>query len=136
MADPGAALAERLAWLRESFPSPETGKPYDVKTIAAATGMSISQLYKILSGESPNPGWQHLKALAAFFGVPLDTFDNSEHGEKIRAQLATLVELRALKEEGVESVSLRGLTVAQADRIRGVVEDLRRSNNTAGRDEP
>ncbi|MEU5852585.1 helix-turn-helix domain-containing protein [Saccharopolyspora shandongensis] len=136
MADPGAALAERLAWLRESFPSPETGKPYDVKTIAAATGMSISQLYKILSGESPNPGWQHLKALAAFFGVPLDTFANGEHGEKIRAQLATLVELRALKEEGVESVSLRGLTVAQADRIRGVVEDLRRSNNTAGRDEP
>lgn len=133
MADPGSALAARLAWLRESFPNPETGKPYEVKTIATATGMSVSQLYKILSGESPNPGWQHLKALAAFFRVPLDTFDDGEHGEKIRAQLDTLVELRALKAEGVESVSLRGLTSAQADRIRGVVDDLRRSNT--GQDE-
>ncbi|WP_242181530.1 helix-turn-helix domain-containing protein [Saccharopolyspora soli] len=128
MADPGSALAERLAWLRENFPDPETGQPYEVKVMSAATGISLSQLYKILSGESPNPGWQHLKALAAFFKVPLDAFDDGEHGEKIRAQLATLVELRALKEGGVESVSLRGLTPAQADRIRGVVEDLRRSN--------
>ncbi|MCI2417376.1 helix-turn-helix transcriptional regulator [Saccharopolyspora sp. K220] len=121
-------MAERLAWLRENFPDPETGQPYEVKVMSAATGISLSQLYKILSGESPNPGWQHLKALAAFFKVPLDAFDDGEHGEKIRAQLATLVELRALKEGGVESVSLRGLTPAQADRIRGVVEDLRRSN--------
>ncbi|GAA4614728.1 helix-turn-helix domain-containing protein [Saccharopolyspora hordei] len=134
MEDAGAALAERLAWLRENFPNPETGKPYEVKAIAATTGISVSQLYKILSGESPNPGWQHLKALAGFFGVPLDTFADTEHGEKVRSQLATLVELRGLKEDGVESVSLRGLTPAQADRIRGVVEDLRRSNTTSGHD--
>ncbi|MER7077457.1 Transcriptional regulator, contains XRE-family HTH domain [Saccharopolyspora kobensis] len=135
MNDPGAALAERLAWLRESFPNPETGRPYEVKAIAASTGISLSQLYKILSGESPNPGWQHLKALAGFFGVPLDTFDDGEHGEKIRTQLAALVELRSLKEGGVEAVSLRGLTPAQADRIRGVVEDLRRSNTSSDHDE-
>lgn len=134
MSDQGNTLAERLAWLRENFPDPDTGKPREVKEIAEATGISVSALYKILSGDSPNPGWQNLKALAGFFKVPLDAFGDTEDGEKIRAQLATLVELRSLKGEGMNAVSLRGLTRAQADRIRGVVEDLRRSN-AAGDDE-
>lgn len=132
--DQGNTLAERLAWLRRSFPDPETGRPYEVKTISSETGISPSQLYKILSGESPNPGWQHLRALAAFFRVPLDTFDSGEHGDSVRAQLATLVELRELKESGVESLSLRGLTPAQAERIRGVVADLRDSNAASNDD--
>lgn len=135
MNDQGDALAERLAWLRENFPDPDTGKPREIREISTATGISLSQLYKILSGESPNPGWQHLRALAEFFGVPLDAFNSGDHGDEVRAQLATLVELRELRDSGVESISLRGLTQAQADRIRGVVEDLRASN-TVRRDEP
>lgn len=127
-AQPGATLAGRLAWLREKFPNPETGRPYEVREISKATGISLSALYKIVNGESPNPGWQHLRALAAFFKVPLDAFDDSAHGEEIRAQLARLVELRELREQGVSSLSLRGLTTTQAERIRGVVDDLRRSN--------
>jgi transcriptional regulator with XRE-family HTH domain len=93
------AFAERLDELFRTVRHPATGKPYSVRHVAAACGLSHTHLNKLRSGTASDPRWSEMEALARFFGVPIDHFVTDDtHGAALAA---------ALRQPGVPQVMLR-----------------------------
>jgi transcriptional regulator with XRE-family HTH domain len=102
-----ATFADRLDRLFRTVRSPETGKPYSVRHVAAACGLSHTHLNKLRAGTAADPRWSEMEALARFFGVPIDHFvtygppvapSPDEHSAALAA---------ALRQPGVSQVALR-----------------------------
>ncbi len=101
------SFAERLDELFRTARNPATGKPYSVRHVATACGISHTHLNKLRSGSASDPRRSEMEALARFFGVPLSHFTDepgatTTDGAAAQARLST-----ALAHAEVEKVALR-----------------------------
>ena len=126
----GRGLAAKLDRLFRTVHPPDRG-PYSNEEVAAALDaaggprISVSYLYKLRRGLSPNPTMRHLEALAQFFGVPPSYFFNESESAEIAAQLDLLA---AMRDGEIKSVALRaaGLSTESLGAIRVMIEQARR----------
>jgi transcriptional regulator with XRE-family HTH domain len=105
-------LANKINWLFENLWPRDLDPPQTyvaaAAAIHAATGEDISSttVWKLRTGRADNPQFKTLKALAAFFNVPIGYFGDDEESETLADQLALLTLLR---DSGVDRASLRAL---------------------------
>jgi transcriptional regulator with XRE-family HTH domain len=104
-----ATFAERLDELFRTVRHPSTGKPYSVRHVAAACGLSHTHLNKLRSGTANDPRWSEMEALARFFGVPLEHFLGGEPDGRREADAHRAAVAAALRQPGVSQVMLRML---------------------------
>lgn len=78
-------------------------------------GVQISHTYiwQLRTGRRDNPTLQHLRGLAAFFGVPVAYFLDDDEARKIDDQLALL---RTLRDAQVTEIALRAADVSPSSR--------------------
>ncbi|MFH9660952.1 hypothetical protein ACH4NF_20720 [Streptomyces sp. NPDC017248] len=88
------------------------------------TSLSVGRLSMLMNGKAPNPTIGTLRALAAFFGVPVGYFVDDAVADQTTARLALITAMRnndvkavALRAAAVATLSARGLDV-----VRGLVE--------------
>ncbi len=68
-------LAQQLNILFEALPHQE-GRAYTLQEVSAATGISQAALSQMRNGKITNPQLNTLRALCAFFHVPLRFFES------------------------------------------------------------
>ncbi|GAA4262825.1 hypothetical protein [Dactylosporangium darangshiense] len=102
-----ATFAERLDQLFRTVCSPVTGKPYSVRHVAAACGLSHTHLNKLRSGLASDPRCSEMEALARFFGVPIDHFVSGADREPAAPDEHSAALAAALRQPGVSQVMLR-----------------------------
>ncbi|MGK5531292.1 hypothetical protein [Streptomyces sp. URMC 129] len=123
-------LAEKLQWLREiKTPNGEQPPSYDMtaRQVSKETGVSISGPYfwELATGRTTNPKLHHLQAVARYFKVPVAYLtDEDADFEQLESELELL---QALKQRGVRSIKLVGVTDTSADLpvIQGLLGRLR-----------
>ncbi|GAA2574667.1 helix-turn-helix domain-containing protein [Winogradskya consettensis] len=78
-------------------------------------GIAISHTYiwQLRTGRRDNPTIQHLRGLAAFFGVPVAYFLDDDEARKVDGQLELL---RTLRDAKVTEIALRAADVSQSSR--------------------
>lgn len=123
-------LARRLDNLFRSVRRPD-GREYSHREVAEAitsSGEPISHSYigQLRAGDKDNPTIKHLRALARFFGVPVEYFTNDEIAADVDRELRTLT---ALKELQIKTVALRSTLLPEAERslaeLARIVEVIR-----------
>jgi transcriptional regulator with XRE-family HTH domain len=121
-------LAERLNCLFETVHPPGRA-PYSNEEVARAVreqGGDISRAYLsyLRNGERANPTFQHLQALARFFGVTPAYFFDDDVAAEVNAQLDLVVSLR---DAGVRAVALRaaGLSPRGLQALAAIIEEVR-----------
>lgn len=67
-------LAKQLQILFEMI-TDEAGQPYTLKAVSQATGVSLPTLSQLKNGKITNPQLNTLRAICAFFEIPLRYFD-------------------------------------------------------------
>ncbi len=113
----GGTLAQRLDNLFQSVRRSD-GREYSHREIAeavTASGEPISHSYigQLRAGDKDNPTIKHLRALARFFGVPVEYFTNEEIAADVDRELRMLTALKALQ---VKTVALRRALLPEAER--------------------
>jgi transcriptional regulator with XRE-family HTH domain len=103
-------LADRLNRLFATV-KPAGRDSFTNQEVAAATGLSVSLLRYLRSGERDNPTIQTLEALARFFGVPVAYFYDDQAAGRIDEQLQKLQAMAALQQalqrDGVQQLATR-----------------------------
>ncbi|WP_158289874.1 helix-turn-helix domain-containing protein [Micromonospora sp. S4605] len=126
----GQTLAQRLDNLFLSVRRPD-GREHSHREVAeavTAAGEPISHSYigQLRAGDKDNPTIKHLRALARFFGVPVEYFTNEETAADVDRELRMLT---ALKELQVKTVALRRTLLPEAERslseLARIVEVIR-----------
>jgi len=124
---PGS-LADRLNCLFETIRPPGRA-PYSNEEVARAVreeGGDISRAYLsyLRNGERTNPTFQHLQALARFFGVTPAYFFDDDVAAEVNAQLDLVVLLRDAE---VRAVALRaaGLSPKGLQAVAAIIEEVR-----------
>jgi transcriptional regulator with XRE-family HTH domain len=124
------ALAQRLDNLFRSVRRSD-GREYSHREVAEAitsSGEPISHSYigQLRAGDKDNPTIKHLRALARFFGVPVEYFTNEEIAADVDRELRTLT---AMKELQIKTVALRSTLLPEAERslaeLARIVEVIR-----------
>jgi transcriptional regulator with XRE-family HTH domain len=85
------------------------------EAIRERQGIAISHTYiwQLRTGRRDNPTIQHLRGLAAFFGVPVAYFLDDDETRKIDGQLELL---RTLRDAQVTEIALRAADVSPSSR--------------------
>ncbi|SCL25973.1 Helix-turn-helix [Micromonospora rhizosphaerae] len=126
----GRTLAQRLDNLFLSVRRPD-GREYSHREVAeavTAAGEPISHSYigQLRAGDKDNPTIKHLRALARFFGVPVEYFTNEDVAADVDRELRTLT---ALKDLQIKTVALRRTLLPEAERslaeLARIVEVIR-----------
>jgi transcriptional regulator with XRE-family HTH domain len=104
---PQRALADKLNRLFATVVPAGRG-PYTSEEVAHATGLSVSYVRYLRTGDRDNPTKQSIEALAKFFGVPpAYFFDDPKEVERIDRQLDNLALLAALRRPSVRDLAAR-----------------------------
>jgi transcriptional regulator with XRE-family HTH domain len=93
------------------------GKPYSYREVAeaiTATGEPISHSYirNLRTDPRANPTVQHLRALARFFGVPVEYFTSEQLAVEVDRELDLAAALREMR---VQTVALRESVLPEAE---------------------
>src|SRR6476660_5351082 len=127
---PGS-LAQRLDNLFTKVRKPG-GREYSHREVAEAitlAGEPISYSYigQLRAGDKDNPTLRHLRALARFFGVPVEYFTSERLAAEVDRELDLAAALQDLR---VQTVALRESVLPEAERsmasLRRIVEVIRR----------
>ena len=73
-------------------------KPHTLREVSAATGISLPALSQLRSGKITNPQLSTLRALCAFFDVPLRYFDTTS-----REECLAIIAAGSLEQHNTES---------------------------------
>ncbi|MGJ6127089.1 helix-turn-helix transcriptional regulator [Mycolicibacterium sp. Y3] len=96
------------------------------KGIEEKTGVSITPQYlgQLRAGKKRNPGIQHLRAIAAYFGVSARYLLEPGPSPDIESQLEVL---RILRDAGVRNVAARasGLSPGALANVANIIDQLR-----------
>lgn len=111
------SLAARLEKLFASVRKAD-GSEYSQREVAegvTAGGEPISHSYvgQLRKGEKDNPTLRHLRALAKFFGVPVEYFTNDDVAAQVETELD---KLRALQDLRIRTAALRATVLPEAER--------------------
>jgi transcriptional regulator with XRE-family HTH domain len=132
-----ATFAERLDELFRTVRHPVTGKPYSVRHVAAACGLSHTHLNKLRSGTASDPRWSEMEALAGFFGVPIDHFVAADPRQRRAADEHSAALAAALRQPGVSQVMLRmvqrRLSAEGAAAVIRIIDEVARLEAAQGR---
>ncbi len=85
----GAALRHLVATLH-----PADRGPYSLAELGDATGLSRQYIHQLIHGRRNAPRYQHVRALADFFGVPPDYFFDAALAQQVDHEIATLTTRR------------------------------------------
>ncbi|MEU3455232.1 helix-turn-helix domain-containing protein [Micromonospora sp. NPDC006766] len=114
MADAGrvdGSFAARLQHLFETHLKAGTDKPYSPDEVAKATGLSLSYVNYLLSGERDNPTRSAIQKLANFFRVEpnffFDPVGDTAVGADVDSDLETITVLARRMPAGRPRASLR-----------------------------
>ncbi|MFF9276923.1 hypothetical protein [Streptomyces griseosporeus] len=127
----GRRLADRLEYLFEHVQP--LGRRHTLQEVVdgikdgdepGGASLSVGRLSMLMNGKAPNPTIGTLRALAAFFGVPVGYFVDDAVADRTMAQLALIT---AMRNNDVKAVALRAAAVATLsaqglDVVRGLVE--------------
>lgn len=123
----GQTFTQRLNHLWETVHP--LGKPYTYDQVAeglSALGyeISVSYLWQLRNGRRENPTLQHIRGLAAFFGVPAAYFLDPEETKRIDEELNVIA---AMRDAGVRNVALRthGLSERDLAALDAMISSLR-----------
>lgn len=113
----GGSLAQRLDNLFRTVRR-DDGREFSHREVAesiTATDEPISHSYigQLRTGDKDNPTIKHLRALARFFGVPVEYFTRDDIADDVDHELRTLT---ALKELQIRTVALRSTVLPEAER--------------------
>ncbi|WP_422768630.1 helix-turn-helix domain-containing protein [Plantactinospora sp. WMMC1484] len=108
-------LAGRLDRLFDRIRKPD-GTPYSLREVADATaaqGESISHTYigQLRTGKKSDPNLSHLRALARFFGVPVEYFTSDRLAADVDRELDLAA---ALQQVRARTVALRNSVIPEA----------------------
>lgn len=135
-------LAQRLDHLFRTVRRPD-GREFSHREVAEAITaadepISHSYIGQLRTGDKDNPTIKHLRALARFFGVPVEYFTREDVATDVDRELRTLT---ALKELQVKTVALRSTLLPEAERslaelsrIIDVIRELEREEEDRRRD--
>ena len=125
--EPGAtgSLAERLNRLFDRVRKPN-GKEYSLREVAdgiTAGGESISHAYigQLRNGTKTDPTISHLRALAKFFGVPVEYFTCDALATEVDKELDLAA---ALQQVRARTVALRESVIPEAESAIGALTEL------------
>ena len=128
-AQDSSELARKLDKLFEVMHKPSEPALSNAAAAAAITektGVAISPAYiwQLRNGLKTNPTVQHLRAIAAFFGVPASYLIDSDADAKVDAQLNLL---QALRDSGVRDLAMRasGLTSQALNNLAAMIDHVR-----------
>lgn len=118
-------LADRLNTLFDTVRRPD-GTPYSLREAAeaiTAAGQPISHAYIALlrSGQKVDPTLSHLKALARFFGVPVEYFTSDALAHAIDGELILAAALQRVQ---AHTDALRASVIPQAEAALLVLTEL------------
>lgn len=87
--------------------------------------MGDTYIWQLRRGARTNPTKRHLEGLAAFFGVPVTYFFDTETADRIEQELGLVM---ALRDSAVRSVALRiaDLTPASVDTVKEIIDRIRK----------
>jgi transcriptional regulator with XRE-family HTH domain len=131
-------LAARVDKLFRTVRRPD-GREYSHREVAdaiTAAGEPISHSYigQLRAGDKDNPTLRHLRALARFFGVPVEYFTSDVVAAEVNRELDVLA---ALKELRVQTVALRQSvlpeaqrSLAQLSRIMDAIRELEQGDSS------
>ncbi|MEU6034024.1 helix-turn-helix domain-containing protein [Actinomadura sp. NPDC047616] len=117
-------LAERLDYLFKTV-HPAGRGPYSYEEAAQAitqqTGVSITRtaLWKLRTGQTADPQFSTLKAIAEFFGVPVTYFSDDSKAQAVMEELE-LVKL--IRDTGLGSGHLRTLAAMTPEGQQHIAE--------------
>jgi transcriptional regulator with XRE-family HTH domain len=119
------SLTVRLNTLFDKVRKPD-GTTFSLREVAeaiTAAGEPISHAYigQLRTGKKDDPTLSHLKALAKFFGVPVEYFTRDELAAEVDAELnlaAALMQVRA------RTVALRQSVIPEAQEALGALTEL------------
>ncbi|GDY31728.1 helix-turn-helix domain-containing protein [Gandjariella thermophila] len=138
MTDGGETFATQLRRLFDGVRR-EDGTRYSPREVAEQVTqrghkLSKSYLYALLNGES-EPSHAVVKALAEFFGVPLDYFSDSERGRELNRQFEILA---SLGEKNVRKIAYRAsqLSPSQIRSVLAYIDFEASRQDTPGDDDP
>lgn len=125
-----SSLAQRLDNLFTKVRKPG-GREYSHREVAEAitlAGEPISYSYigQLRAGDKDNPTLRHLRALARFFGVPVEYFTSERLAAEVDRELDLAAALQDLR---VQTVALRESVLPEAERsmasLSRIVEVIR-----------
>jgi transcriptional regulator with XRE-family HTH domain len=98
-------LAKRIDWLFREFTNPQ-GREYTYQEVEEGTGKAVTGTYvwKLRTGKATNPGYRVLKAISAFFQVPVSYFFEEKSSPEYVKDLHLAIKLN---KEGVTRIALR-----------------------------
>ncbi|MEU3455593.1 helix-turn-helix domain-containing protein [Micromonospora sp. NPDC006766] len=115
------SFAARFEHLLSSYPNPVSRRRYSDAEIAAAIGLSKTAVWNLRTGQTANPTWETIHALAEFFGVTPGYFFGA--AEEPDAELRA-----AMADAGVRHIATRaaGVSPESQQMILDVLETIRR----------
>jgi transcriptional regulator with XRE-family HTH domain len=114
----------RLNALFAGVVNPETGCPYSVAEVAAATGISESTIRQLRQGSKRNPTMKTVQILAAHFRVTEDYFSKEMSGTDVDRVVIALKLLDIMERAGVQDIFLRASELSvDGMRMVGAVVD-------------
>jgi transcriptional regulator with XRE-family HTH domain len=129
----GRSLAERLDHLFRTFVKRD-GKEYSHREVERELkdrfGEQISHAYigQLRAGRQDNPTIKTVRALAMFFGVPVDYFVSEAVAREVDKELHLAVQLRELRDNpavGSLVVRARGLSNRSLESLIGIMDRVR-----------
>ena len=107
---------------------------YEVSSAIAANGgptISHTYLWMLRHGQRDNPTKQHIEALAAYFGVPVNYFFDDEASRAVSQELDVIM---ALRDPDVRSLALHsvGLGADSLRTMRNLADHLQALQAVAG----
>lgn len=92
-------LDQQIKILFETVTDPQQ-KPFTLRTVSEATGISLPGLSQLRSGKIANPQLSTLRALCDFFNVPLRYFDTTSRDEC----LAVIAQGRPIEDTSITQI--------------------------------
>ncbi len=120
------SLADKVEWLFQHVPDPETGQPFTNPRLAARIGqlrrgfsVTGTAIWNVRTGVTTRPSWQLMEGMAKAFGVAPSFFSDDVAIRDLDEQLAAL---DVLKDARVWSLAQR--LVGVSPRTLGTVGEV------------
>lgn len=124
-------FAEGLQHLMATLHPRERG-PYSLAEVGEATGLSRQYIHNLAKGQRGSPKYEHVRALAEFFGVPAEYFFDPVLAAKVDREIEAVIEHRENPQDaGGRQLAQRVMDLSPHDRqaVTDLIESMRDYNS-------